>query len=44
LMREHLANAAEVMVGVFGGLPPKEPGGFRAAASNRESAGKRTRS
>jgi hypothetical protein len=40
LMREHLANAAQVMVGVFGGLPPKAGGGFGIAAG-REETGKR---
>jgi DNA-binding GntR family transcriptional regulator len=43
LMREHLANAAQVMVGVFGGLPPKAGGGFGVAAG-REKTARRPRS
>jgi DNA-binding GntR family transcriptional regulator len=38
LMREHLANAAQVMVGVFGGLPPKAGGGFGVAADSEKTA------
>ena len=42
LMGEHLADAAQVMVGAFGGLPPKGPRGSHQPAAS-DNTGKRPR-